>query len=171
MSRRTGLGRWLHHLWTGTVHVRAAFPTEALARIEAAIADGERTHRAELRFAVESSLDTAQLWAGLPARDRALEVFGRFRVWDTDENNGVLVYLLWADRAVEIVADRDAVRRVDPAAWARACEQLADGCRAGRPVDGALACIATLNAALAAAYPADGTRPNPDELPNAPLIL
>lgn len=171
MSRRTGLARWLHHLWIGPAHVRGAFPAEALGRIEAAISDGERRHRAELRFAVESSLDTAELWAGLSPRERALEVFGRFRVWDTDENNGVLVYLLWADRAVEIVADRDAMRRVDAEVWTRACVQLGDGCRTGRPVDGALACIATLSDALAAAYPADDTRTNPDELPNAPLLL
>jgi hypothetical protein len=171
MSRRSGLARWLHHLWIGPAHVRGAFPAGALARIEAAIAAGERRHRAELRFAVESSLDTAQLWAGLPARERALEVFGRFRIWDTDENNGVLVYLLWADRAVEIVADRDAMRRVDAEVWARACAQLADACRAGRPIDGAVACIETLNDALARAYPPDGARPNADELPNAPLVL
>jgi hypothetical protein len=171
MSRRKGLARWLHHLWIGPVHVRGAFPAEALGRIEAAIAAGERRHRAELRFAVESSLDTAQLWRGLPARDRALEVFGRFRVWDTEANNGVLVYLLWADRAVEIVADRDAVRRIDPSVWTSACAQLVDACRAGRPVDGALDCIATLTDALATAYPADSGRANPNELPDTPLVL
>ncbi|MCZ8102838.1 MAG: TPM domain-containing protein [Burkholderiales bacterium] len=170
MSRRTGLARWLHHLWVGPLHVRAAFPPDAMRRIEAAIGEGERRHTAELRFCVESSLDTAQLLRGLSARARALEVFGQFGVWDTEHDNGVLVYLLWADRAVEIVADRGATRSVDPAVWARACEQLARGCRDGTQLDGALACIATLTEALAAPYPADG-RDNPDELPNAPLVL
>lgn len=170
MSRRTGVARWLHHLWIGPVHVRAAFPPDAMRRIEAAIAEGERRHAAELRFCVESSLDTAQLWRGLSARERALQVFAQFGVWDTEHDNGVLVYLLWADRAVEVVADRGAARRIDPAVWARACEALASGCREGRQVDGALACLATIGDALAAAFPADG-RDNPDELPNAPLVL
>ncbi len=170
MSRRTGLARWLHHLWIGPMHVRRAFPPDAMRRIEAAIGEGERRHTGELRFCVESSLDTAQLWRGLSARERAVEVFGQFGVWDTEDDNGVLVYLLWADRAVEIVADRGATRRVDAAVWARACEQLARGCRDGAQLDGALACVATISDALAAAFPAEG-RDNPDELPNAPLVI
>jgi hypothetical protein len=170
MSRRTGLARWLHHLWIGPMHVRAAFPPDAMRRIEAAIGEGERRHAAELRFCVESSLDTGQLWRGLSARERALQVFSQFRIWDTEHDNGVLVYLLWADRAVEIVADRGAMKRVDAAVWARACEQLAQGCRDGRQLDGALGCLATLADALADAFPADG-RDNPDELPNAPLVI
>jgi uncharacterized membrane protein len=152
------------------MHVRAAFPDGAYARIERAIADGERRHRAELRFAVESSLETGQLWRGMHARERALEVFSRFRIWDTEEDNGVLVYLLWADRAVEIVADRGAVGRIDAQVWQRACVELVEGCRTGHQVDGALQCLDTLAEALAAVYPADG-EPNPDELPNAPLVL
>ncbi|RPH43717.1 MAG: hypothetical protein EHM87_12935 [Burkholderiales bacterium] len=170
MSRRVGLARWLHHLWIGPMHLRSAFPDDAYARIERAIADGERRHRAELRFAVESSLETGQLWRGMQARERALEVFSRFGIWDTEEDNGVLVYLLWADRAAEIVADRGAKRSIDPAVWDRACAQLVAGCRDGQAVEGALACLATLNDALAAAYPADGSA-NPDELPNSPLVL
>jgi uncharacterized membrane protein len=170
LNRRSGLGRWLHHLWIGTWQVRRAFPTAAFERIERAVNEGERRHRAEIRFAVESSLDTAQLWRGVTARQRAVDVFSEFRVWDTEEDNGVLVYVLWADHAVEIVADRGAVRRVDPAVWERACAQLVDGCRSGRQVDGALQCLATLEAALADAFPSDG-RENPDELPNRPLVL
>lgn len=165
-----GLVRWLRHLWVGPMHVGRAFPRDAMARIEAAIGAGERRHRAELRFAVESSLSTSALWSGLSPRDRALEVFGLFRIWDTDENNGVLVYLLWADHAVEIVADRGAVRAVDPQVWQAAARCFAEGCRAGRPLDGALQCIATIDEALFRAFPADG-RANPDELPNAPIVL
>lgn len=170
MSRVGGIGRWLRHLWIGSWQVRRAFPKEAFERIERAVAAGERRHRAEIRFAVESSLDTLQLWRGVGARERAVDVFSEFRVWDTEEDNGVLVYVLWADRAVEIVADRGAVRRVDPAVWELACAQLTEGCRSARQVDGALQCLATLEAALAAAFPCDG-RDNPDELPNRPLVL
>jgi uncharacterized membrane protein len=172
MTARRGLARWLQHLWLGPVHVRRAFPRETLLRIEQAIADGERRHRAELRFAIESSLDARELWRGVTARERAVDVFSQFRVWDTEENNGVLVYVLWADHKVEIVADRGAVSRIDAAVWQEACVRLAAACRDGRGPAGALAAIALLDEALAAAFPAhpDG-RANPDELPNAPLVL
>jgi hypothetical protein len=170
MNPRRGLSRWAHHLWVGPMHVRRAFPAEADARIEQAIVEGERRHRAELRFAVESSLDAGELWRGATARDRAIEVFSEFRVWDTEEDNGVLVYLLWADRAVEVVADRGATRRVDPAVWRIACSQLSEACRNGRQLDGTLAALATINDALALAYPSAG-RDNPDELPNTRIVL
>jgi hypothetical protein len=170
MNPRRGLARWIHHLWVGPLHVRRAFPREAFERIERAIAEGERGHRAELRFAVESSLDAVNLWRGTTARERALQVFSEFRIWDTEEDNGVLVYLLWADHAVEVVADRGAMKHVDAAVWQRACAQLVEACRSGRQADGALEAIATIGAALAQAYPSDG-RDNPDELPNAPLML
>jgi len=170
VNPRSGLGRWLHHLWVGPMHVNRAFPREAMLRIEQGITDGERGHRAEVRFAIESSLHASQLWRGTTARERALQVFSEFRVWDTEEDNGVLVYLLWADHAVEIVADRGAVRHIDPAVWRDACASLAAACRDGRQVDGAVQALAIIGAALAAAFPSDG-RDNPDELPNAPLVL
>jgi hypothetical protein len=170
VSPRSGIGRWLHHLWIGPMHVNRAFPRQAILRIEQAIAEGERVHRAEVRFAIESSLHASQLWRGTTARERALQVFSEFRIWDTEENNGVLVYLLWADHAVEIIADRGAVRRVDPAVWQDACTTLATACREARQVDGSVEALAAIGAALAAAFPSDG-RDNPDELPNAPMML
>ena len=167
-----GLVRWLRHLSTGPFHVRRVFSRQALARIEEAITNGERRHRAELRFAIESSLDARELWRGVTARDRAVDVFSQFRVWDTEEDNGVLVYVLWADHAVEIVADRGAVRRIDEAVWRDACTRLAGACRDGRGPEGALDALERLNDALSTAFPAhpDG-RENPDELPNAPMLL
>lgn len=170
MNPRSGISRWLHHLWVGPMHVGRAFPREAMLRIEQTIAAGERGHRAELRFAIESSLHAAQLWRGTTARQRALQVFSEFRIWDTEEDNGVLVYLLWADHAVEIVADRGAAKHIDAAVWQAACARLAAACREGRQVDGAVDALDALAAALAQAFPADG-RDNPDELPNAPLML
>ena len=170
VSAGRGFVRWIRHLWVGPLHVRRAFPREAFERIEQAITEGERGHRAEVRFAVESSLDAGELWRGITARERALEVFSAFRIWDTEEDNGVLVYLLWADHAVEIIADRGAMKRVDPAVWQQACAELARACREGRQADGAVQALATIGAALAGADPGDG-RDNPDELPNAPLIL
>lgn len=167
---RSLLSRWVRHVWIGPLHVARAFPAAAYTRIEQAIADGERRHRAELRFAVESSLDTAAIWSRTMPRERAVEVFGEFGIWDTEEDNGVLLYLLWADHAVEVIADRGAARSIDAAVWVRACDLVRDACIAGRPVDGVLAAIAVINDALAAAFPADG-RDNPNELPNRPLVL
>ena len=109
MSRLRGPRRWLRHLWIGAWLVRRVLPPDAMRRIELAIAEGERQHRAEIRFAVESSLGPGGLWRGTPAQARAVEVFSAFRIWDTEEDNGVLIYLLWADRAVEIVSGAAAV--------------------------------------------------------------
>ncbi len=174
-SPRLGLGhrirRWLRHLWIGTWHTRRAFPPAAMADIGAAIAAGEQAHRAEVRFALESSLDVRELWRGQSARERAVEVFAQFHLWDTEENNGVLVYLLWADHRVEIVADRGAARLVAPEVWERACAQVTYACRGGTAVAGVVQAIAIISAALAVAFPAQPDGVNPDELPNRPLNL
>ena len=171
MSRRFEPRRALRHLWASPLQVRRALPPAALARIEAAIAEGERQHRAELRFAVEAALDLRALWMGLSPRGRAHQLFSRYRIWDTEHNNGVLIYLLWADRAVEIVADRGAAKKIDPAVWRGACDRIVAHRREGRTVEGVLEAIAQLNQALAVAYPVDPTQPNPDELSNRPVLL
>ena len=92
----------LEHRW----RLRRIFPPTALARIEQAIKAGEATHSGQVRFVVEGALDGAPLFRNQPARERALDVFSQFRIWDTAHNDGVLIYLLLADRDVEIVADR-----------------------------------------------------------------
>src|SRR5262245_19048090 len=97
-------GRWLRHLVTDHGSAHRAFPPAGMGRIEAAIAAGEQRHGGQVRVAVEASLPLVQVMKKLPPRVRALEVFGMLRVWDTEHNNGVLVYLLLADRDVEIVA-------------------------------------------------------------------
>ena len=171
MSGRFALRRTLRHLWASPLQVRRALPPAALAQIEAAIAEGERQHEAELRFAVEAALDLRALWRGLSPRGRAHQLFSRYRIWDTEHNNGVLIYLLWADRAVEIVADRGAVKRVDPGVWRDACDRIVAHRREGRTVEGVLEAIAQLNRALAVAYPANLSTSNPDELSNRPLVL
>jgi hypothetical protein len=170
MTPRYGLFRWLYHMWIGPMHVRAVFTREAFLRIEQTIAQGEREHHAELRFAAESSLGTSELWREVNARQRAVDVFSTLRIWDTHDNNGVLVYLLWADHAIEIVADRGATARVDPAVWESACAQFTNACRDGRHVEGVISAIDTINQALARAFPSEGID-SPDELPNEPLIL
>jgi uncharacterized membrane protein len=106
--------------------------------------------------------------AKLPPRERALEVFGLLRVWDTEHNNGVLVYVLLADRDVEIVADRGIHRHVGEAAWQRVCETMEAAFRAGRYEQGALAGIEAISALLAGAFPRGG---GADELPNRPVVI
>jgi uncharacterized membrane protein len=171
MNQLYGLFRWAYHMWIGPMHVRDAFSKADFMAIEQAIAEGEQRHRAEIRFAVESSLGSMELWNGELARGRALDVFSHFRIWDTEDNNGVLIYLLWADHAVEIIADRGADERVDEQVWTHACQYITEGCSSKRPVQGVLEAIALINDALAVAFPLSGDRPNVNELPNTPMIL
>ena len=159
---------WRHRLASGR-RVVATFDAAAFARIEEAIAAGERRHRGEVRFAVEADLDLYSLWAGMTPRERALQVFAEQGIWDTEENTGVLIYLLWADHAVEIVADRAAHRCLPAERWQEICTRVAQACRDGRHVDGVLSAVQAVNAALAAVVPA-GTH-DQDELPNRSILL
>src|SRR6478735_11268787 len=129
--------RLLRHVITDHLSVKRAFPADALAHIERAIAAGERTHRGQVCFAVEGSLPPLRVLRKLSPRERALEVFGLLRVWDTEENAGVLVYLLLADRDVEIVADRGIDRRVAPDAWKAICTRVETMFGDGRYAEGA----------------------------------
>ncbi|WP_439641365.1 TPM domain-containing protein [Nevskia sp.] len=164
------LVRWFRHLSTGTLTVRRAFPPTVMARITEAVRSCERRHAGEIRFVIEAALEPRELWSGLTPRERALEVFSRLRVWDTEHNNGVLIYLLYADHAVEIVADRGVGDgRVDPAEWQLACRRMREHFRAGRYADGAIAGIETVADVLARH---ESGRPDAgNELPDAPLIL
>ena len=116
--------RLLRHMTTDLRSVNRSFPAAVLAPIEQAITAGERVHRGQVCFAVEGSLPPLRVLRKLTPRERALEVFGLLRVWDTEENAGVLIYLLLADRDVEIVADRGIDRRVDTAAWQAICTRM-----------------------------------------------
>ena len=161
--------RVLRHLLTDQLALRRAFPAVALERIGQRIAEGETRHCAEIRLAIEDSLDVRRVWAGSAPRERALEVFATLRVWDTEANNGVLVYVDLADHAVEIVADRAAARAVGEAQWRTVADELCEAYRRGEHLQGTLAAIERMDGLLAVAFPA-GER-NPDELPNPPAIL
>jgi len=162
--------RFFRHLVTDHGSARRAFPPAALDRIEAAIADGERRHRGQVRVAIEASLPLVRVLAKLPPRHRALEVFGWLRVWDTDENCGVLVYLLLADHDVEIVAYRGIHRKVGDAVWERVCREMESAFRAGRFTEGVEAGVARISALLAEHFPRDGA-PGDNELPDRPVLL
>ncbi|MEY4863519.1 MAG: hypothetical protein RLZ51_1614 [Pseudomonadota bacterium] len=170
----TGKRRWWRHLLMTPWQVHHSFDAAALQAIQTAITQSETHHSAEIRFAVEAVLTPAELWAGLSARDRAWQVFAEQGIWNTEHNNGVLIYLLWADRAVEIVVDRGAHRAVPESTWSEACLSIREALRAGRGAAGVIAAIEQMSVALGQAFPArpeGNTIDNPDELPNAPIVL
>jgi uncharacterized membrane protein len=157
-----------HLLFPGWLS-RRRFPASSLARLESAIALSEARHHGEIRVAVETALGLWPLLRGQTARQRALEVFSEQRVWDTEANNGVLIYLLLADRDVEIVVDRDIGRRVDPRVWQDLCEELEAHFRAGAYEGGMQHAIAIVGRHLQAHYPR--TREDHDEISNRPMRL
>jgi len=164
--------RLRHHLFTDHRSVERLFPPEARKRLEVATRHGEQVHAGQLRLAIEASLPLAAIRRHVTPRARAIEVFGLLRIWDTPENCGVLVYLLLADRAVEIVADRGIAARVAPSAWQAICAKMEDEFRRGRFVEGAQHGIVEISALLATHFPRkDGERIAGDELPDAPVIL
>jgi uncharacterized membrane protein len=123
-----------------------------------------------VRFAVEAALPLARVVKRHTPRERALEVFGLTRTWDTEENCGVLIYLLLADRDVEIVADRGIHRSVDAGTWEAICQNMEAAFRAGRFVEGVETGIRAVNAVLAKHFPRAGGA-GANELPDAPIVL
>jgi uncharacterized membrane protein len=163
------LGRTIRHLFATRWTTRRRFTPAVLRRIEAAIAALERAHAGEIRFAIETAFDLPDLWYGTTPRARAVQVFGQLGVWDTEANNGVLIYVLMADRDVEIVADRAIAARVPQASWEAVCREMEGHFRAGRFADGAEAGIAGVGRLLAGHFP--GAAGDRNEQPDAPVIL
>ena len=126
------LGRLFRHIAATHWRTRMLFPASTLDAIEQAIARVERAHAGEIRFAIESALTPLHILNEVTPRARALEVFAHLRVWDTEHNNGVLIYVQLADRTVEIVADRGFAGRVSPAEWEAVCRLMEEHFRAGR---------------------------------------
>lgn len=161
--------RIIKHLSVGHAAVHRSFPRAALANIERTIAAVEKTHAGQIRFAVEAGLELSPLLAGQSARQRAIEVFSRLHVWDTEHNNGVLIYLLLADRDVEIVADRGVHAKLGQAVWEAVCKEMEAAFRQGRFEEGVIAGIRSVGAHLAQHYPQVGSKTN--ELSDQPVIL
>jgi uncharacterized membrane protein len=171
MTTSFAIARWFRHWFSTPLAVRRAFPAAALERIEQAIAAAEEGHSGEIRFAVEAALPWSYLKRHAPARERALMLFAKLRVWDTELNNGVLIYVELADRSIEIVADRGAARQVPAEAWAAIAAQMRERFRGGDYEGGVTAAIAQVAQHLRTHFPlAPGAR-NPDELSNAPAVL
>ena len=164
-----GIGRIGRHLLQHHWRRRRDFPPAVLARIEQAIKAGEATHSGQVRFAVEGALDGAPLFRNQPARDRALDIFSGLRIWDTAHNNGVLIYLLLADRDVEIIADRGIDAKVGAAGWERICREMEEHFRSGDYERGVIKGIEAVSRELAKHFPANGSGPN--ELPDTPVMI
>ena len=160
------IGRHLiEHRW----RVRRIFPPQVLTAIEQAIRAGEATHSGQIRFVVEGALDGAPLFRNQSARERALDIFSRLRIWDTAHNNGVLIYLLLADRDFEIVADRGIDAKVGAADWEKICVEMESDFKAGNFERGVIKGIEAVSRLMAMHFPAE--RGGRNELPDAPVVI
>jgi uncharacterized membrane protein len=164
-----GIKRIGKHLLANHSRVQKAFPKQSLAVIEEAIKASEARHAGQIRFVVEGALDGAPLFRDQSARERALDVFSQLRIWDTEHNNGVLIYLLLADRNVEIVADRGIDAKVGATGWEEICVAMESEFRAGHFEAGVLKGIAAVTPLLARYFPRGGA--NANELPDTPVVI
>jgi hypothetical protein len=161
--------RLMRHLFTTHWMARRRFSPGVIAEIEMAIREVESRHAGEIRFAVERGLDLPEIWNGVAPRQRALQIFGQLGVWDTEANNGVLIYVLLADHDVEILADRGIASRVPASDWEAVCHEMEAHYRAGRFAEGSVAGVRGVGKLLERHFP--GGRSDADELPNQPVLL
>ncbi len=161
--------RWFRHAFMPPWRWRMLFPKMVLIDIEKAVKHSEHQHSAELRFAIENTLALGKVCRGISARQRAIEVFSDLRVWDTEENSGVLIYLLLADREVHIVADRGVVKRVPQAEWDAIAEVMQQEFKRGDFLLGSLQGIERITMLLSTHFPASAD--NRNELSNKPFIV
>ncbi|MGH8189468.1 MAG: TPM domain-containing protein [Steroidobacteraceae bacterium] len=157
----------MQHLTATGWGLRRVLDAASLEAIEKAIAETERLHGGEIRFAIEANLGAAELMKGITPRDRALQMFAELGVWDTEANNGVLIYVLWADHDVEIVADRGFNGRVTPEEWADVCHTMERLFASGKARQAAVEGISAVGNLIARHYPAADR----NELPNRPVVV
>lgn len=166
------LCRQLRHLILPHWWVLRAFPKSTLSAIKAAIAASESRHHGELRFVVEANFPLPGLLRGQSLRARAIELFSQLRVWDTEHNSGVLIYVQLIDRRVEIVADRGIDTQVGHEFWHEVCHRMEEAFRTGQYESGALQALAEITRVLVEHFPARGANhSNPNELPDSPLVF
>ena len=162
--------RLLRHRWLDEGDTRRAIPPDVLERLAQHVADSERQHTGEVRIYVEAGLPLSYLWRDAPPRERAIAMFGKLGVWDTEQNNGVLIYLLLAEHAIEVVADRGLSRHVDAQQWQEIVAHMRDAFRAGRYEQGLKQAVDEVTALLVQHFPAQAGAPNANELPDHPVL-
>ena len=165
------LTRLLKHRLFDDADARRALPAAALDRLQAQVVTSEAAHSGEIRICVEAGLPLSYLWRNAPARQRAIAMFGKLRVWDTEHNNCVLVYLLLAEHRIEIVADRGLNARVAPVAWAAMVERLRTALASGAFEEGLAAAISAADELLLAHFPLPEGVKRLNELPDAVVLL
>ncbi|CAN7172172.1 TPM domain-containing protein [Paraburkholderia hospita] len=163
------LKRVIRHLLLSRWQVTAAFPSRTLHEIERAVRESHRAHIGQVRFVVEGALHISALLKGVSARERAIDVFSELRVWDTEHNNGVLIYLLLADRDVEIVADRGVHVRVHAEEWEAICQSMEAEFRRARYESGVLRGVEQVSELLKRHFPVQ--QEGRSELPSKPAVL
>ncbi len=164
------LRRILRHRWLDEADLRRALPPELLDRLASRVAASEQRHSGEIRVFAEAGLPWSYLWRDATPRERAVSVFGKLRVWDTEHNNGVLVYLLLAERAIEIVADRGLARQVTPAEWQALLGRMSQAFREARYEDGLTQALEEVSALLVRHFPQAEGIARANELPDRPAL-
>ena len=164
------LARLLKHRLVDEDDARRLLGKDALARIQARVAESEKHHSGEIRVVVEAGLPFSYLRRDATPRDRAVKLFGKLGVWDTERNNGVLIYLLLAERAIEIVADRGLNRVVSPAEWTEIAASMQSAFQAGDFEAGLLRAVDAVDALLVRHFAARPGEVDVNELPDAPLF-
>ncbi len=160
------LSRIFKHRWLDETDTARALNADALSRLEARVAASEKQHSGEIRLSVEAGLPLSYLWRSATPRQRAITMFGKLRVWDTEYNNGVLIYLLLAEHAIEIVADRGLTRHVPQGQWEALVADMGQAFRAKRFEEGLAQAIDVVHTLLLQHYPAAAGQANPNELPD-----
>lgn len=164
------LARIIKHRWLDERDLARALDDATLARIEARVAASEKRHSGEIRVCAEAGLPLSYLWRGATARERAVTMFGKLRVWDTAHNNGVLIYLLLAEHRIEIVADRGLNERVSPSQWQEVMQRMRASFRRGHFEAGLNDAIDAVDALLAQHFPLAPGESNPNELSDRPHL-
>ena len=164
------LSRFFKHRWHDERDAERALDSAALDRLEARVASSERKHSGEIRICVEASLPLSYLWRNASARERAVTLFGKLRVWDTELNNGVLIYLLLAEHAIEIVADRALARHVPQAHWDAVLSGMRGPFASGQFEQGLAQAVQAVDDMLEQHFKLQPGQGDSDELPNRPLL-
>ena len=164
------IARILRHRWLDESDTRKAIPPDLLERLARRVAASESRHTGEVRIYAEAGLPMSYLWRRATPRERAIAMFGKLRVWDTEHNNGVLIYLLLAEHAIEIVADRGLSHRVPDGEWQAIVKRMGTALHEGRFEDGLTQALEEVSALLVEHFPAGAGEANPNELPDEPVL-